>query len=189
MTAPLVVLGVGSAVGGWLNLPDFLALGPIGVLDKWLDPVVGASALRITGGLAPEIAHGTELVLVGLAVAIAAAGIWIAVATLHPAALVPKAQARPERGIERVLAHAYFVDDIYDETVVRGTVDVSRNLLWRWIDIGLIDAVMVNGSAWAARFAGFIGSQLQSGRLGTYAWILVIGVLLVLGAVRRSVAP
>jgi hypothetical protein len=29
---------------------------------------------------------------------------------------------------------------------------------------------------------GWVGSQLQSGQLGTYAWVLVAGVLAVLGA-------
>src|SRR5207237_9347867 len=50
MTGPLVVLGILSAIGGWLNLPSFLPLGPVGLLEHWLDPVVGASALRLTNG-------------------------------------------------------------------------------------------------------------------------------------------
>jgi hypothetical protein len=32
------------------------------------------------------------------------------------------------------------------------------------------------------RLVGWVGSQLQSGQVGTYAWVLVVGVLLVLGA-------
>ena len=58
----------------------------------------------------------------------------------------------------------------------------ALGLLWRGIDTGLIDGVGVNGSAYFARFVGWIGSQLQSGQLGTYAWVLVAGVLAVLGA-------
>jgi hypothetical protein len=41
---------------------------------------------------------------------------------------------------------------------------------------GLIDGLMVNGSAAVARFGGWIGSQFQSGQVGTYAWVLVVGV-------------
>jgi NADH-quinone oxidoreductase subunit L len=59
---------------------------------------------------------------------------------------------------------------------------VSRGLLWRGVDVGLIDGLAVNGSAYLAKFVGFIGSQFQSGRLGTYAWVLTLGVLAVLGA-------
>src|SRR5205814_2033155 len=56
ITGQLVVLAILSAIGGWLNLPKFLPLGPVGLLEKWMDPVVGESALRITHGVAPDIA-------------------------------------------------------------------------------------------------------------------------------------
>ena len=32
------------------------------------------------------------------------------------------------------------------------------------------------------RFFGWVGSRLQSGQVGTYAWVLLIGVIAVLGA-------
>ncbi|HJQ21802.1 MAG TPA: NADH-quinone oxidoreductase subunit L [Gemmatimonadaceae bacterium] len=183
MTGPLLVLGVLSAIGGWLNLPKFLPLGPIGALEHWLEPVVGESALRITHGVEPHITDSLEYTLVGAAVAIAAIGIWIAWSRLDPARLVPKAQATPEEGFERVLEHKYYVDEIYDRGVVQPTYKTSRNLLWRGIDVGLIDGLFVNGSAWLARGLGWIGSALQSGQVGTYAWVLVLGVLAVVGAV------
>jgi len=56
-------------------------------------------------------------------------------------------------------------------------------LLWRGIDVGLIDGLGVNGTGYLARFVGWVGSQLQSGQLGTYAGVLALGVLVVLGAV------
>ena len=60
---------------------------------------------------------------------------------------------------------------------------MSRGLLWRGIDAGLIDGLGVQRQRVAvARFVGWIGSSLQSGQLGTYAWVLVVGVLAVLGA-------
>jgi NADH-quinone oxidoreductase subunit L len=183
MTGPLVVLGVLGAIGGWLNLPKFLPLGPVGVLEHWLDPVVGESARRITHGAEPELSHSLEYALVGAAVVIAALGIWLAWSRLKPEHLVPKAQATPEEGFERVLEHKYFVDEMYDRAIVRPVYATSRNLLWRGIDVGLIDGVMVNGSAWFARGMGWLGSALQSGQVGTYAWVLVLGVLAVVGAV------
>ncbi|HEY9478943.1 MAG TPA: NADH-quinone oxidoreductase subunit L, partial [Gemmatimonadaceae bacterium] len=61
MLWPLLILGALSLVGGWFNLPEFLhALGPVGALDRWLDPVVGAAALHVTNGVAPEVAPSTE---------------------------------------------------------------------------------------------------------------------------------
>src|SRR5207237_558960 len=122
-----------------------------------------------------------EYFLVGTAVAIGIAGILIAIVMLKPDRLVPKRVAKPEEGFERVLADKYYVDEIYDAGVVKPVYGVSRGLLWRGVDVGLIDGLAVNGSAWLARFVGWMGSQLQSGQVGTYAWVLVVGVLAVLG--------
>ena len=183
MTGPLVVLGVLSAFGGWLNIPAILPLGPVGTLEHWLEPVVGESALRITNGEATHLSHSVEYVLIGAAVVIAAVGILIAWRRLKPEALVPKAQAPASEGFQRVLENKYYVDEMYEKTIIRPTYATSRNLLWRGIDVGLIDGLMVNGSAWFARGVGWMGSALQSGQVGTYAWVLVLGVLAVVGAV------
>jgi NADH-quinone oxidoreductase subunit L len=115
-------------------------------------------------------------------VAIGIIGIAYAFARLKPAALVPKKDAPVEQGIERVLLDKYYVDETYDRVIVRPTVSLSRNVLWRGLDVGVIDGLLVNGSAYLARAVGWAGSQLQSGQVGTYAWVLLIGVIAVLGA-------
>ena len=74
------------------------------------------------------------------------------------------------------------VDEAYAKTVVTPTLGISRNLLWKGIDAGLIDGALVNGSAMFTRFTGWIGSQFQTGRVGTYAWVLLLGVIGVLSA-------
>ena len=48
---------------------------------------------------------------------------------------------------------------------------------------GVIDGAFVNGSAWVARAFGFVGSALQTGRLGWYLFVFVIGSLVILRAV------
>jgi NADH-quinone oxidoreductase subunit L len=183
MTGPLLVLGVLTVIGGWLNIPHILhAIGPTEGLHHWLEPVVGESQLLVTNGHAIEPAFSTEAFLIGAAVLIAIAGIVIAWTQLKPERLVPKSQAVPSTGFAHVLEEKYYVDEGYDKVVVGPTVGVSRNLLWRGVDAGLIDGLFVNGSAALARFGGWVGSQLQSGQVGTYAWVLVVGVLAVLGA-------
>jgi NADH-quinone oxidoreductase subunit L len=182
MTGPLAVLGVLALFGGWLNLPKFASfLGPVEGLHHWLEPVVGESAEKVLAG-APELPHGTELILVVVAILIALAGIGLAWTQLKPAKLLPKKDAPQEEGFEKVLLNKYYVDEIYDESVVQPVVGISRGLLWRGVDAGLIDGLAVNGSAWFARFVGWIGSSLQSGQLGTYAWVLAVGVVAVLAA-------
>ena len=111
-----------------------------------------------------------------------AGSIAFAVAWLKPARLVPKREAPAEEGFERVVANKYYVDEAIDDVVVRPTYAVSKTFLWRIVDAGLIDGLLVNGSAALARGFGWIGSRLQTGNVGIYAWVLVVGVVALLGA-------
>ncbi|MDP9203082.1 MAG: NADH-quinone oxidoreductase subunit L [Gemmatimonadota bacterium] len=185
MTGPLVVLGILTAAGGWLNLPavitDLVPLGPSEILSHWLDPVVGSATARVTAGAA-HVAPSTEQALMGIAVAIALAGIFFAIVRLRPERVPRKRDAVPEYGFEGVVANKYYVDEALDRAIVTPTYAISRNLLWRIVDNGLIDGLLVNGSAAFARGFGWIGSRLQTGNVGIYAWVLVVGVLAMLGA-------
>jgi NADH-quinone oxidoreductase subunit L len=185
MTGPLVVLGILTVVGGWLNLPevvtDIIPLGPRELLGHWLDPVVGEATTRITAGAAPVPAT-TEEALIGGAVVIAVAGIVFAFARLKPERVPRKRDAVPEHGLEEIVANKYYVDEALDRVIVTPTYAISRNFLWRVIDNGLIDGFFVNGSAALARGFGWVGSRLQTGNVGIYAWVLVVGVLAMLGA-------
>ncbi|MBA3579573.1 MAG: NADH-quinone oxidoreductase subunit L [Gemmatimonadaceae bacterium] len=185
MTGPLVLLGVLSAFGGWFNLPkiftDFLPVGPTFALEHWLDPVVGEQQLAVTHGEAVHLSHGTELLLIGAAIVVAIAGIVVAWRMLKPEKLVPKADSPADEGFERIFAEKYFVDEGYDRAIVQPLYRGSRGVLWRGVDAGLIDGFFVNGTAWLARAFGWLGSTAQTGAVGTYAWVVVLGVVAVIG--------
>jgi NADH-quinone oxidoreductase subunit L len=120
--------------------------------------------------------------LIGAAVIIAVAGIVLAFARLKPETLPRKRDAVPEHGFERVVAEKYYVDEGVEKGIVRPAYAVSRSFLWRLVDNGLIDGFFVNGSAALARGFGWLGSRLQTGNLGIYAWVFIAGVLAMLGA-------
>ncbi len=185
MTGPLVVLGILSVIGGWLDLPevitDLIPIGPRELMGHWLQPVVGTATARVSAG-ETHVAVAIEEILIGVAVLVAIAGIAFAVVRLRPGRLVRKRDSVPERGFERVLVNKYFVDEGFDKAIVMPTYAISRNLLWRFVDNGLIDGLFVNGSAAVARGFGWLGSRLQTGNTGVYAWVLVAGVVAVLGA-------
>ncbi|MBA3646004.1 MAG: NADH-quinone oxidoreductase subunit L, partial [Gemmatimonadaceae bacterium] len=184
MTGPLVVLGILSALGGWLNFPPLIALGHPDRLANWLAPVVGDASHRLSGP-GEGVGTSTEEMLIGLAVLIAVAGIAYAVTRLKPTSLVPKSQSPEEQGFEKVLVEKYYVDEGYDRAIVRPTYALSKNFLWRFVDNGIIDGFFVNGVAKLTRGFGWLGSRLQTGSVGIYAWVLVAGVLAVLGAFTR----
>ena len=67
--------------------------------------------------------------------------------------------------------------------VVRPTLAMSRKVLHTGLDQGIIDRVFVVGlGGKVPQLIGKIGSGLQTGRVGSYAWVLLVGVVLVLGA-------
>ncbi len=125
----------------------------------------------------------TEWILIGIATLIAVAGILTAVIALKPEALKPAREAPEESGFQKILLRKWYVDEIYDALVVRPTVWISRKVLWRFFDAGVIDGALVNGSAWTARAVGFVGSAVQTGRLAWYLFVFVIGTLVLLRAV------
>ncbi len=178
MTGPLVVLALGSIFAGVLNLPHVLPGG--GWLEHLLEPVTELSHRYL-----PEahLSATTEWVLIGIATLIAAAGIMTAVIALKPESLKPAREAPEESGFQKILLRKWYVDEIYDALVVRPTVWISRKVLWRFFDAGVIDGALVNGSAWTARAVGFVGSAVQTGRLAWYLFVFVIGTLVLLRAV------
>ena len=175
MTGPLLLLGVLSAAGGLLNIPELYHGNAW--LHHWLEPVTeqGAALLPAT-----HLSHTTEWVLVGIAVAVAVLGIAGAWRLLKPEALVPAATSPEERGFARVLRHKWYVDEIYDALIVRPLVWLSREVLWKRVDQRAIDSGAVNGAARGARALGWANRWLQTGQVGMYVVVFVVGVLLLL---------
>ena len=191
MTVPVAVLGVLTLVGGWLNIPELvhnvLPVGTVGALDRWLAPATTGALARY--GVAPlaGAAHtsaGTEETLVGVAVTVAVLGIALAIVLLRRTPLAPKAEyAAPESGVERTLRHAYYVDEALERGVARPLGTFSRVVLWRGVDVGLIDGLLVRGTALGARGLAAIGSATQTGRVGNYAWVVAVGAVAVIGLI------
>jgi NADH-quinone oxidoreductase subunit L len=178
MTGPVLVLGVLAAAGGALNLPPLF--GGNAFLERWLEPVTHASA-RLSP--LPELAHGLEWSLVAAAAAVALVGMFAAWSLLPFRRLVPARQAPAEQGIGRLLWKRYYVDEIYNRILVRPIVWVSRQVLWRFVDQGAVDGAAVNGVARLSHILGWLGSRLQTGELGLYVVLFVVGAVLLLGAV------
>jgi NADH-quinone oxidoreductase subunit L len=175
MTGPLLLLGVLSAAGGVINIPELYRGNAW--LHHWLEPVTeqGAALLPQT-----HLSPGTEWVLVGVAVAVALTGIVGALRLLKPESLVPASRAPVERGFARILRNKWYVDEIYDALVVRPLVWFSREVLWKRVDQQVIDSGAVNGAARGARALGWANRWLQTGQVGVYVAAFVVGVVVLL---------
>jgi NADH-quinone oxidoreductase subunit L len=180
MTGPLLVLGVLSAVGGALNLPAFV--GGHHALERWLEPVTAAASrfLEVT------MPHGaTELFLVGGAVAIGALGLLLGFRATLGRRITTAHDAPADTGLGLVLNRKYYVDELYDAVIVRPAVWLSRVVLWRGVDQGVVDGAAVNGTAKLSQGLGWLGSRLQTGQVGLYVVLFLVGALWVLRAVIR----
>ena len=175
MTGPLVVLGVLSAAGGLINVPELWSGSAW--LHHWLEPVTQAGA-----ALLPEahVSTATEWALVAIAVAVAITGIVGAWRLLKPEALVPARNAPAERGLAKVLRNKWYIDELYDFFIVHPLVWLSREVLWKQVDQRIVDGAGVNGAARGARALGWLGSRLQTGQVGVYVTLFVLGVLAIL---------
>lgn len=175
MTGPVLVLALLTLAGGWLNLPALLPIGPAGLLEHWLEPVTGASSARLTG--TGRLDHTTELVLVGIATTIAIVGIAIALLRYRKP-LADKAHSPADRSL---LASAYHVDAAVDAVIVRPFKALAEVILTRGVERGIDGAFSVGGSV-LSRTATLVGSKLQDGDVGKYAWLLAAGAIALLAA-------
>ena len=179
LRAPLIVLGALTLVGGWLQLPEVLPLGRVGLLGAWLKPTTGDAATLLAG--TGHLAQNAEVVLIGIAVAVAVAGMIVAFLLLKPDGLTTKDAAPAEHGIGLVLANDYFVDTAIERGVIGPTVATARKVLWRGLDLGLINGVLVQGSGRLMRVASSLASRAQIGFAGSYAWAIAIGAIALIG--------
>jgi NADH-quinone oxidoreductase subunit L len=178
MTAPVVVLGLLTLVGGWLNLPKLVRLGPTGALARWLAPVTGISERRLAGNA--QISHGAEELLLVFAIVMALSGIGYAV-WRYRGIRADKAHAGVTGGVARLLENAYGIDALIDRTMVRPLDALARRVMTGMVDRG-VDRMLTSGGTLLRSTAAFVGSRLQDGDVGKYAWLIAAGGIVVLAA-------
>jgi NADH-quinone oxidoreductase subunit L len=173
MTGPLVALAVLTVVGGWIGWPHFLGGGNL--LERWLEPVFAAAAAA--PGAEPAPAHpGLEWPLALAATGIAVAGLLLGWWVYSRRASLADAWRRVAGGVPyRVLANKYFVDEAYDAALVRPGHIFAKRVLWRWIDVGVIDGLLVNGAALAVSVTGALLRLFQNGLVRFYAYAFMVG--------------
>ena len=165
MTVPLMILAFLSLTGGWFALPALW--GGKDYFSEFLIPVLGSETQ-------PNIpnAHTMELVLSGVAMLAAALGLFVAWRMYRK-----DVKQGPSTGLHELLYHKYYVDELYHAAVVAPLLWISRNVLWKVLDVGVIDGT-VNGIAHGTTAVGDTVRQAQSGNTRSYAvWVLVGAVV------------
>jgi NADH-quinone oxidoreductase subunit L len=200
MTGVLMILALLSIVGGWVGWPHIWG-GPHPTLfQRWLEPVllpIGGHAFEFDAAPAAE-----EWGLVFASVAIAVAGMVLAWRRYgRDESWMARAERTPM--LWQVLENKWYIDEIYNATVVRGTLIFAR--LLAWIDVHVIDGLvnltryitvfplghgsnlfdryvvdgLVNGVASTARGSSRLFRRMQGGMIQNYALVMGAGIVLI----------
>jgi len=89
---------------------------------------------------------------------------------------VPAAIKSSLSGIYKLLDNKYYVDWINEQVIARGARCLGHGL-WQTGDRGLIDGVVVNGSARVVGWVAAVSRHLQSGYIYHYAFAMIIGIM------------
>jgi len=188
MWIPLAVLAALSLFGGWVNVPHALQIPGLPMtewLHEFLHPVT-ASAIAVQEANLGELAEtapfgGSEVVWAIVSTVLALGIVVVAARVVGGWKIAPAEQSPEDTGFGKVLKNKWYVDELYDAVIVQPVVRASR-FCWRVIDAGVIDGT-VNAVGYMARGVGWVGSLFQTGTVNTYAFILSLGVLVILGVV------
>ena len=201
---------IGGLIGVPYALSSMIGLKDVNVFEHVLEPVIahmpeskeGAHAPEaeaakqlhaeeppVHGGASPqsvgegaqhepatERAHSPEEVsqerlFTGISVLIALAGIGIGWAMFRK---------QPLRQMPRLLENKYYVDEVYDAAIINPIKTGSREGLWKIFDVGVIDG-LVNGLGRGVAELGRVLRWLQVGFVRSYAAIILLGALAVIG--------
>ncbi len=178
VTLPLLLLAIPSIAIGWFTVGPMLFGGWFGdaiVVNPANDTVAavgthfhGPTAFALHAFVTPVF----WLVVAGFALATFVYLFRPQIATATRQALAP---------IVRLLDNKYYIDDLYQAVFMRGSVLLGTGF-WKAGDVAVIDEGIVNGSAKAVgRIAGLV-RKVQTGYLYTYAFAMIVGLIVLLGA-------
>jgi NADH-quinone oxidoreductase subunit L len=194
MALALVVLAAGSVLAGYAGFPH--ALGGSNRFERFLSPSFASGPVRPSPDgaaqpdgrgipLQPDQEAGAEnnrleLTLMAVSSFVALAGIGVAVFFFLKKRDAARSLAERLPGVRDVLLNKYYVDEIYDATLVQPIRLLSENALWKGIDVQAIDGA-VNGIAEGVGAVSELLRRVQTGSVRAYAASLFLGVALILG--------
>jgi len=175
MTVPLMILAVGAAFAGFLGLPGKLIGNEhLNWLHNWLAPVIAKFPEH---GPEHEVAASTEWLLVLGSVAVAVVGILVARSLWGRGRGVAGDEAFAARFpfLQRLFENKWYVDELYDKTIVRPLTAFAR-FCWKVIDTLFIDGAIHVG-AFLTEITGDLGRLTTTGNVRNYALYFFGGVL------------
>jgi NADH-quinone oxidoreductase subunit L len=161
MTIPLIILAALSIIGGFVNIPAVFHGGES--LTQFLSPVIN-QAHETT------LSHNTEYMLMGGAVVLILGVIFFAYSKYKN--YEPKEEIST---LGKALENKWYVDELYNSIIVKPLQSVAA-LFNNTIEKKGIDG-FVNGVGKAVNYSSRQFRLLQSGQIGSYVLLMVLGIL------------
>ncbi|MEW6161816.1 MAG: NADH-quinone oxidoreductase subunit L [Nitrospirota bacterium] len=169
MTIPLMLLAAGALGAGWVGIPTILGGGAH--IAHFLEPVLGHPELHGT--------HAQEWGVMGLSTTIALSGIVIAAILYLIKTYLPLRLAQSFSGIYRVVFNKYYVDELYNLTIVKPGLWIADSFIERFTDAKIIEGIVNGVPRSIGRFAGIL-RKVQTGITQHYAIIMAAGVFILI---------
>jgi NADH-quinone oxidoreductase subunit L len=181
MLAPLVVLAIGAAVAGMVFYGSFVG-GEDLMARFWGGPEDSPYAPYLHAFAESHViheAHGVPFWVKAAPLVVALGGIALAYQMYIRDPRLPQRLAQRFRGLYLFLLNKWYFDELYDRLFVRPALLLGQGL-WKAGDGAVIDGVGPDGVAAATQSLARRASRLQSGYVYHYAFVMLIGVVLLI---------
>ena len=171
MTFPLLVLGAGAVVVGFVGLPHHFLMWDLSEYSwwgHWLEP-----SLRVLEPAGED--HLAGWVAMGLGLAVAVSGLalaWFAYGGKNADTFTTRLPA----GVRRFFFDKWRVDELYDATIIGFNKKLAY--LSGRIDSSFVDTVLTRMASRGVQAAGWLATRAQVGRVHAYGFAIAIGIAL-----------
>ena len=173
VTLPLVLLAIPSVVIGYLTI------GPMLFGDFFKDAIVVLGERHPAMKELADGFHGAAAMaihsLTTLPFILALSGVVTAYLFYMVMPSVPVAIGKALSPVIRVLENKYYLDWFNEQVLARGARMLGTGL-WKGGDMGLIDGILINGSARTVGLLANVTRLVQTGHVYWYALVMLLGV-------------
>jgi len=176
VTVPLILLAIPSVVIGAMTI-DSMVFGKVfeGAIAVAPEHNVLAHVAEHFHGAMSFALHGVT----GLPFILVLAGFGSAFYMYMVKPDLPERIRQLFAPVYVILDNKYYFDNFYQRFFAKGSRETGA-ALWKYADAGLIDGLMVNGTARLVGWFAAVTRHLQTGYLYTYAFAMIIGLLILL---------
>lgn len=173
MLAPLYVLALGALLAGFVFAPHFVGEGR--------DAFWGATLFVAEGNDTIEAAHHVAAWVKYLPIVVSVLGILLAYVMYMRLRHLPAVVAGTFSSIHQLFYRKWYFDELYHHIGTLPAFKLGR-LFWKTGDGKIIDGLGPDGVAKAIAEGARETSRLQTGYIYHYAFAMLIGTVLIIGA-------